>query len=141
MYDGTIVVLHAKPGLNGDAYYTRKGNYGLNLQVCDFSIRLLLSDISIYRSAIHLTHFTSLTTRMDSLALLMMPMPLSIQVLPSIQIGSLKEQSLPGQILHIPARCVLFLCIASLHHLILASSSSTSLSLTFTYALNTAWDH
>ena len=34
MYDGTIVVLHAKPGLNGDAYYTRKANYGLNLQVC-----------------------------------------------------------------------------------------------------------
>jgi len=34
MYDGTIVVLYAKPGLNGDAYYTRKGNYGLNAQVC-----------------------------------------------------------------------------------------------------------
>lgn len=33
MYDGTIVVLYAKPGLNGDAYYTRKGNYGLNVQV------------------------------------------------------------------------------------------------------------
>lgn len=34
MYDGTIVVLYARPGLNGDAYYTRKGNYGLNAQVC-----------------------------------------------------------------------------------------------------------
>lgn len=33
MYDGTIVVLYKKPGLNGDAYYTRKGNYGLNAQV------------------------------------------------------------------------------------------------------------
>jgi hypothetical protein len=33
MYDGTIVVLYARPGLNGDAYYTRKGNYGLNCQV------------------------------------------------------------------------------------------------------------
>ena len=33
MYDGTIVVLFQKPGLNGDAYYTRKGNYGLNVQV------------------------------------------------------------------------------------------------------------
>jgi len=33
MYDGTIVVLYAKPGLNGDAYYTHKGNYGLNAQV------------------------------------------------------------------------------------------------------------
>ena len=33
MYDGTIVVLYARPGLDGDAYYTRKCNYGLNLQV------------------------------------------------------------------------------------------------------------
>ena len=33
MYDGTIVVLYKKPGLNGDAYYTWKGNYGLNAQV------------------------------------------------------------------------------------------------------------
>lgn len=33
MYDGTIVVLHSAPGYNGHAYYTRKGNYGLNLQV------------------------------------------------------------------------------------------------------------
>ncbi|THU98107.1 hypothetical protein K435DRAFT_661587 [Dendrothele bispora CBS 962.96] len=33
MYDGTIVPLFRKPGLNGDAYFTRKSNYGLNLQV------------------------------------------------------------------------------------------------------------
>ena len=33
MYDGAIVVLYAHPGLDGDAYYTRKCNYGLNLQV------------------------------------------------------------------------------------------------------------
>ncbi|KAK0460317.1 hypothetical protein IW261DRAFT_1429065 [Armillaria novae-zelandiae] len=33
MYDGTIIVLYKKPGLNGDAYYTRKSNYGLNAQV------------------------------------------------------------------------------------------------------------
>jgi hypothetical protein len=33
MYDGTIVVLFAKPGLNGQGYYTRKANYGLNVQV------------------------------------------------------------------------------------------------------------
>ena len=32
MYDGTIVVLYARPGLDGDAYYTWKSNYGLNLQ-------------------------------------------------------------------------------------------------------------
>jgi len=33
MYDGTIVVLYQHPGLNGDAYYTHKANYGLNVQV------------------------------------------------------------------------------------------------------------
>ncbi|KIK92049.1 hypothetical protein PAXRUDRAFT_148163, partial [Paxillus rubicundulus Ve08.2h10] len=33
MYDGTIVVLYAKPGLNRDAYVTWKSNYGLNLQI------------------------------------------------------------------------------------------------------------
>ncbi|KIK78740.1 hypothetical protein PAXRUDRAFT_163166 [Paxillus rubicundulus Ve08.2h10] len=33
MYDGTIVVLYTKPGLNRDAYFMRKCNYGLNLQV------------------------------------------------------------------------------------------------------------
>jgi hypothetical protein len=35
MYDGTIVVLYAHPGMDGDAYYTHKSNYGLNLQVCE----------------------------------------------------------------------------------------------------------
>jgi len=33
MYDGTIVVLYAKPGENGESYYTWKANYGLNIQV------------------------------------------------------------------------------------------------------------
>lgn len=33
MYNGTIDVLYQKPGMNGDAYYTRKANYGLNIQV------------------------------------------------------------------------------------------------------------
>ena len=36
MYDGTIVVLYSRPGLDGDAYYTRKSNYGLNVQVRHF---------------------------------------------------------------------------------------------------------
>ncbi|KAI0041849.1 hypothetical protein FA95DRAFT_1584608 [Auriscalpium vulgare] len=34
MYDGTIIVLYARPDLNGDVYYTRKANYGFNLQMC-----------------------------------------------------------------------------------------------------------
>jgi hypothetical protein len=33
MYDGSIIVLYAKPGMNGQGYYTRKANYGLNVQV------------------------------------------------------------------------------------------------------------
>jgi len=33
MYDGTIVVLFSRPSLDGDAYFTHKSNYGLNLQV------------------------------------------------------------------------------------------------------------
>jgi hypothetical protein len=37
MYDGTIIVLYARPGMDGDAYYTRKCNYGLNLQVRSIS--------------------------------------------------------------------------------------------------------
>ncbi|KAF9009810.1 hypothetical protein BDZ89DRAFT_964627 [Hymenopellis radicata] len=45
MYDGTIVVLYCRPDLDGDAYYTRKSNYGLNVQV-SFSSTLLL--ICIY---------------------------------------------------------------------------------------------
>ncbi|KIK36835.1 hypothetical protein CY34DRAFT_26218 [Suillus luteus UH-Slu-Lm8-n1] len=44
MYNGTIVVLHTKPGLNGDAYYTRKSNYGLNLQVGNLLSNLRIVD-------------------------------------------------------------------------------------------------
>jgi hypothetical protein len=37
MYDGTIVPLFAKPGFNGDVYFTQKSNYGLNAQVYNLS--------------------------------------------------------------------------------------------------------
>ncbi|KAJ3775322.1 hypothetical protein FB446DRAFT_778643 [Lentinula raphanica] len=37
MYDGTIVPLYAAPQWNGEAYYTRKSNYGLNVQVSRFN--------------------------------------------------------------------------------------------------------
>lgn len=33
MYDGTIAVLFRCPEQHGDAYFTRKSNYGLNVQV------------------------------------------------------------------------------------------------------------
>jgi hypothetical protein len=52
MYNGTIVVLYKKPGLNGNAYYTRKGNYGLNVQVSsNFCLHISNSTLisSVYR--------------------------------------------------------------------------------------------
>jgi hypothetical protein len=33
MYDGTLIDLYQKPGLNGDAYWHRKCRYGFNAQV------------------------------------------------------------------------------------------------------------
>ncbi|KIO22284.1 hypothetical protein M407DRAFT_79390 [Tulasnella calospora MUT 4182] len=36
--DGTLVHLHQKPGLNGDAYFSRKMRYDLNVQVSVFSM-------------------------------------------------------------------------------------------------------
>ncbi|KAG2746064.1 hypothetical protein P692DRAFT_201841041 [Suillus brevipes Sb2] len=55
MYDGTIVVLYTKPGLNGDAYFTRKSNYGLNLQVSLHYIGNLPSNLCIVDYAHGLT--------------------------------------------------------------------------------------
>ncbi|KDQ05720.1 hypothetical protein BOTBODRAFT_122327 [Botryobasidium botryosum FD-172 SS1] len=41
LFDGTIIPLFQKPGLNGDVYYTQKSNYGLNAQVfCLFRLRM-----------------------------------------------------------------------------------------------------
>ncbi|KAG2746066.1 hypothetical protein P692DRAFT_20876829 [Suillus brevipes Sb2] len=44
MYDGTIVVLYTKPGLNRDAYFTQKSNYGLNLQIGNLPSNLRIVD-------------------------------------------------------------------------------------------------
>lgn len=63
MYDGTIVVLYAKPAKNGDAYFTRKSNYGLNVQVYMiyyylslFSISNGLSLLADWQCSIKFTH-------------------------------------------------------------------------------------
>lgn len=51
---GTIVVLFRKPGLNGDAYYTQKGNYGLNVQVQIYTPSLQKTlRLTLYRLGIH----------------------------------------------------------------------------------------
>ncbi|VDC04502.1 unnamed protein product [Peniophora sp. CBMAI 1063] len=46
MYDGTIVVLYQRPGWDGDAYYTRKCNSGMNLQVGNVGSNLRIVDYS-----------------------------------------------------------------------------------------------
>ncbi|KAG6834449.1 hypothetical protein H0H93_009567 [Arthromyces matolae] len=46
MYDGTIVVLYQRPGLNGDAYFTRKHNYGLDVQIGNAPSNLRIVDYS-----------------------------------------------------------------------------------------------
>jgi hypothetical protein len=46
MYDGTIVVLFCKPGLHGDTYFTRKMNYGLNVQIGNLPSNLRIVDFS-----------------------------------------------------------------------------------------------
>ncbi|KIM67988.1 hypothetical protein SCLCIDRAFT_106801, partial [Scleroderma citrinum Foug A] len=46
MYDGTIVPLYAKPAVNGEAYYTRKSNYGLNAQIGNLPSNLRIVDYS-----------------------------------------------------------------------------------------------
>ncbi|ESK91314.1 hypothetical protein Moror_2828 [Moniliophthora roreri MCA 2997] len=47
MYDGTIVVLYAQPGLNGSGYYTRKANYRLNIQIGNAPSNLCIVDYLI----------------------------------------------------------------------------------------------
>ena len=48
MYDGAIVVLYPCPGMQGETYYTRKGNYGFNVQVwCSISNILWLSHADV----------------------------------------------------------------------------------------------
>ncbi|KLO05735.1 hypothetical protein SCHPADRAFT_838975 [Schizopora paradoxa] len=46
MYDGTIVVLFSRPGKDGDAYFTRKSNYGLNVQIGNTPSNLRIIDYS-----------------------------------------------------------------------------------------------
>ncbi|KAF8233431.1 hypothetical protein L208DRAFT_1266556 [Tricholoma matsutake] len=46
MYDGTIVILYCKPGKNGDAYYTQKANYGLDVQVGNTPSNLQIVDFT-----------------------------------------------------------------------------------------------
>ncbi|KDQ17750.1 hypothetical protein BOTBODRAFT_29902 [Botryobasidium botryosum FD-172 SS1] len=46
MHDGTIIPLFQKPTQNGDAYFTRKSNYGLNAQIGNVPSNLRIVDYS-----------------------------------------------------------------------------------------------
>lgn len=115
MYDGTIVVLYARPGMEGDAYYTRKCNYGLNLQV-----NLLL--LSLRKITYHLSRLEMYRLLC---ALLIIPMGLPELLttqwpsrrlqLQNIQNSYLKDKNLRGQIQHTHLASGLFLFTNSLH--------------------------
>ncbi|KDQ22713.1 hypothetical protein PLEOSDRAFT_15245, partial [Pleurotus ostreatus PC15] len=44
MYDGTIVVLYRRPSMHGEAYFTRKSTYGLNVQIGNTPSNLRIVD-------------------------------------------------------------------------------------------------
>lgn len=102
MYDGTIVVLYEKPTMHGDAYYTRKANYGLNVQVS----RIIQMVRIIYSQNLRLEMFLPtcelLIIRMALLDLHMMLQHLNILVLPNILTFFFKEKSLHGVTQHTP---------------------------------------
>ena len=64
MYDGTIVVLYWKSGKNGDAYYTWKAKYGLNVQVHVHITSSTLFDL-YFRSGTHPQTFKLLILPME----------------------------------------------------------------------------
>lgn len=43
MVDGTLIPLFEKPGHHGEAYFDRKSNYSLNVQVCRTSLYISVS--------------------------------------------------------------------------------------------------
>lgn len=88
MYDGTIVVLYQRPGWDGDAYYTRKCNSGLNLQVCGWFLTLSYIFLICIRSGMWVPTFGSSIIPMGILDLHTTQLPSREHVLRSIQIGS-----------------------------------------------------
>lgn len=139
MYDGTIVVLYAKPDLNGDAYYTRKCNYGLNLQVTlisHSSSNLLI--VLVHRSEMCHQICASSTFLGAEQDLLMIPPHSMIPARFEIPTSSLARVSSHGLTLHIPSITVPFQSTKNLLPSILATLSSTSLWRAFVFAQSTA---
>jgi hypothetical protein len=99
MYDGTIVVFYSKPAFNGDAYYTRKSNYGLNVQVnflSKFISYAFFTFHCFFRSETFLQTCESLITPMVLQDLPMMLLLLSTPVLSRTHNTYFKGKNLLG---------------------------------------------
>ena len=69
MYDCTIVVLYECPSAGGEAYYTQKANYGLNLQVSNINLFTPPTNPQNSRLAIPALTYVSLTMEWAIVAL------------------------------------------------------------------------
>jgi hypothetical protein len=103
MYDGTIVVLYRRPGLNGDAYYTRKANYGLNVQVwsttwfSNFCIHIQLTRLEMLPQP-----FVSLIFHMVTQGHVMMHVHSRVQLPTDFLTGYLRGMNSHGLTRHTP---------------------------------------
>ena len=140
MYDGTIVVIYQRPGMDGNAYYTRKGNYGLNAQVnTPFIISVFVIDSLLTRSAMSRQIYVLWIMHMDIQALFMMQLHLSILLLISIPHGSLRARSLHGLIQPILSPHALSPFTKSLHPFSQIILSLTRLYLIYVSDQNIVW--
>ncbi len=140
MYDGTIMILYKKPGLNGDAYYTQTSNYGLNAQVQPYPASPVCVYWSIFfRSGMFHQIYISSTSPMAWQALPMIPLHLCIQQQVVGQSGCSKAMSLPPLILHIPWLHGLFLFTKSQQVFNEITQSLIQLLHIFKFNPNIAW--
>jgi hypothetical protein len=140
MYDGTIVVLYRRPDMDGDGYYTRKSNYGLNLQVSSSHIQFYSCHLNVSsRLEMYLRTFVSLTTRTATPALLTTPWPSDLAPLFAMLIGSLPETNSHGPTLPTTYRSVLYQFTSDPQQICRRMRGLTRLFRTCGYGLSTLW--
>jgi hypothetical protein len=143
MYDGTIVVLYRRPDMDGDGYYTRKANYGLNLQVRHSTTSFVGQGRTedAFRLAMSPPISVSLITRTVIRALLMTLLLSAGPLLTAIRTGSFLATSLPGQTQHTTSPSVLFLCTSGRLQTSRRMLSLIRLPPISEFALSTPWAH
>jgi hypothetical protein len=140
MYDGTIVVLYAKPGLNGDAYYTHKAKLWSECSgLYESPILLQHLLIIITRLAIFLPIYASWIIHIVTLDQHMTPLHLKALLLQSIPTGFLKGKNLLGVILHMHYPLAPSLFTKNLHLSAQKMLYLTKLYPTFMFAQSIAW--